>query len=70
MDKKNGTNAFDIAPLLFGWLDFSVFGLVLLASTAVGVYYGFFNKQRTKVEYLLGGKSMNAIPVALSLVAW
>ncbi|KAJ9575573.1 hypothetical protein L9F63_007581, partial [Diploptera punctata] len=69
METKNSTNVFDVAPLLFGWLDFTVFGLVLLATAAVGVYYGFFNKQKTKVEYLLGGKSMSTIPVALSLVA-
>ncbi|PSN54836.1 hypothetical protein C0J52_02935 [Blattella germanica] len=63
MNNSMSNNAFDVAPLLFGWLDFSVFGLVLLASAGVGVYYGFFNKQQTKLEYLLGGNHISGVTV-------
>ncbi|XP_069699548.1 sodium-coupled monocarboxylate transporter 2-like isoform X4 [Periplaneta americana] len=56
-------------PLLFGWFDFTVFGAMLVASALVGVYFGIYKKQDTKVAYLLGGKSMSTVPVAVSLVA-
>jgi Na+/proline symporter len=56
--------------LLFGWLDGGFFILMLLLSTLIGVYFGFWGKKEDSPhEYLLGGKAMNTLPVAVSLVA-
>ncbi|XP_069699566.1 sodium-coupled monocarboxylate transporter 1-like isoform X2 [Periplaneta americana] len=56
--------------LFFGWLDYSFFVLMLLLSTFIGIYFGFWGKKSdTPMEYLLGGKSMATLPVAVSLVA-
>ncbi|XP_022915693.2 sodium-coupled monocarboxylate transporter 2-like [Onthophagus taurus] len=55
--------------LLFSWLDYTLFILMLLISTIIGIYYGFFQKQTSAKEYLLGGKNMNVWPISLSLVS-
>ncbi|PSN54833.1 Sodium-coupled monocarboxylate transporter 2 [Blattella germanica] len=56
--------------LLFGWLDYSFFIGMLVLSTLIGIYFGFWGKKEdTPDEYLLGGKSMSTLPVAVSLVA-
>lgn len=54
---------------MFGWLDYSAFVVIMLVSTLVGVYYGFFKKQDSMAEYFLGGRSMAAFPIAMSLIA-
>lgn len=55
---------------LFNWLDFILFVLMLMFSTMIGVYFGFWGKKEdTPKEYLHGGKTMSTIPVAVSLVA-
>lgn len=54
----------------FGVVDYSVFGVMLLVSAGIGVYFGFFaNGENTTDEYLLGGKRMKTIPIAISLIA-
>lgn len=65
----NKTLVFD--PLAFGWVDHSVFSLMLLLSMLVGVYFGLCAraKNTAKVDYLLGGKKMGIAPVAVSLIA-
>uniref|UniRef100_A0A182NTY1 Sodium/solute symporter n=1 Tax=Anopheles dirus TaxID=7168 RepID=A0A182NTY1_9DIPT len=57
--------------LLFSWFDYTIFALLLLLSTFIGVYFGFVSKikQNNKKEYLLGGKTMNKFPVSASLIA-
>ncbi|XP_040168079.1 sodium-coupled monocarboxylate transporter 1-like [Anopheles arabiensis] len=57
--------------LLFSWFDYTIFALLLLLSTFIGVYFGFLSKikQNNKKEYLLGGKTMNKFPVSASLIA-
>jgi Na+/proline symporter len=60
----------DPFDLHFGWLDSSLFVLMLALSTAIGVYFGFWGKKEdSPEEYLLAGKSMSTLPVAVSLVA-
>lgn len=54
---------------VFGWLDYALFGLLLLVSVLIGVYFGFFSKQDSTTEYLLGGKRMGCFPVAMSIIA-
>ncbi|KAM4676278.1 sodium-coupled monocarboxylate transporter 1-like [Discoglossus pictus] len=55
---------------LFSPWDYVVFALVLLISAVIGVYYAFAGrKNKTSKEFLTGGRSMTAVPVALSLTA-
>jgi Na+/proline symporter len=60
----------NMVHLYFGWLDFSVFGLMLGFSALIGIYFGFCDKkQESRVDYLFGGKALTTLPVAVSLVA-
>lgn len=53
----------------FGWPEYVVFGIVLSLSAGIGVFFGFFSKrEQNNEEFLMGGRRMNAWPVALSLV--
>ncbi|XP_069829284.1 sodium-coupled monocarboxylate transporter 1 isoform X2 [Dendropsophus ebraccatus] len=50
--------------------DYVVFALMLLISAVIGIYYAFAGGgQKTSKEFLMGGRSMTAVPVALSLTA-
>ncbi|XP_062852348.1 sodium-coupled monocarboxylate transporter 1 [Trichomycterus rosablanca] len=50
--------------------DYVVFALMLVVSAAIGVYYAFTQSgQSSSREFLMGGRSMTAVPVALSLTA-
>lgn len=43
---------------------------MLLVSAVIGVYYAFVGgAQKTSKDFLMGGRSMTAVPVALSLTA-
>lgn len=53
----------------FSWVDYVVFVSMLAVSAFVGVYWGFMKKQTTQADYLLGGRHMQVVPVAMSLVA-
>lgn len=55
--------------LVFGWIDYLLFGSLLGMSLLIGVYFGFFSKQDSVNEYLFGGKTMGYIPVATSILA-
>lgn len=51
-------------------IDYVVFGALLMVSMAIGVYFGYFSKsEQTTEEYLLGGRKMKTIPIAISLIA-
>lgn len=56
---------------LFDWFEYTVFISSLLLNIIIGVYFGFIKKegQDTVEGYMLGGKQMQLVPVALSLVA-
>ncbi|XP_073507570.1 sodium-coupled monocarboxylate transporter 1 isoform X2 [Phyllobates terribilis] len=50
--------------------DYVVFALMLLISAVIGIYYAFAGGgQKTSTDFLMGGRSMTAVPVALSLTA-
>ncbi|XP_009896787.2 sodium-coupled monocarboxylate transporter 1 [Dryobates pubescens] len=50
--------------------DYVVFAGMLLISAIIGVYYAFVGGgQKTSKDFLTGGRSMSALPVALSLTA-
>ena len=53
----------------FTWIDYAVFSFMLLASAFIGIYHGFFKKAHDTNEFLMAGKSMSPLPVALSLIA-
>ncbi|XP_071056778.1 sodium-coupled monocarboxylate transporter 1-like [Onthophagus taurus] len=58
-----------MAEILFSWIDYVLFLSMLILSTLIGIYYGFFQKQSTANDYLLGGKQMTIWPVAMSLAS-
>ncbi|XP_029453335.1 LOW QUALITY PROTEIN: sodium-coupled monocarboxylate transporter 1-like [Rhinatrema bivittatum] len=50
--------------------DYVVFAAMLLISAIIGIYYAFTEGGKmTSKDFLMGGRSMTAVPVALSLVA-
>ncbi|XP_009482980.1 sodium-coupled monocarboxylate transporter 1 [Pelecanus crispus] len=50
--------------------DYVVFAAMLLISAVIGVYYAFAGGgQKTSKDFLMGGRSMSAVPVAFSLTA-
>ncbi|XP_014606130.1 PREDICTED: sodium-coupled monocarboxylate transporter 2-like [Polistes canadensis] len=53
----------------FGWTDYTFFAMILMVSVLIGFYFGFFSKQDTTTEYLLGGKRMGFFPIAMSIIA-
>ena len=54
----------------FGPADYVLLGLMLAGSMGIGIFLAVTGKkEQTKTEYLLGGRSMTAIPVCLSLFA-
>ncbi|XP_061392472.1 sodium-coupled monocarboxylate transporter 2-like [Musca vetustissima] len=54
----------------FGTADYIVFSFMLMVSAGIGAYFGFFSKSKnTTEEYLMGGKKMKTLPIAISLVA-
>ncbi|XP_058797264.1 sodium-coupled monocarboxylate transporter 2-like [Phymastichus coffea] len=55
--------------LVFGWLDYTIFGVLLSVSLLIGIYFGLFSKQDSTSEYLFGGKTMHYIPVAASILS-
>ncbi|NXU89281.1 SC5A8 protein, partial [Xiphorhynchus elegans] len=50
--------------------DYVVFAAMLLISAVIGLYYAFVGGgQKTSKDFLMAGRSMTALPVALSLTA-
>lgn len=75
MDNINKTSTIvsvmqSLKLMTYSWYDYVLFVLILGLSSAIGVYFGCFgNKQSTIKEYLLGDRTMTAVPIAFSLVA-
>lgn len=53
----------------FAWADYLVFGGMLVASLAIGVFYAIRSRNKANEEFLMGGRSLTCFPVAMSLVA-
>ncbi|CAD1479423.1 unnamed protein product, partial [Heterotrigona itama] len=53
----------------FHWADWLVFALMLGVSAAAGLWHYKGTQKSSTEDYLLGGKSMNLLPVSASLVA-
>lgn len=72
----------DISDALkrFGTADYAIFIAMLVGCSIVGLYFGYKNHQKHKMsiqqasgteacDYLMGGRTMQVFPVAMSLVA-
>ncbi len=54
----------------FHWADYLIFVLNLMISAGIGFFHGFGSrKQKTTKDFLVGGRTMKPLPVALSLLA-
>ena len=53
----------------FGPVNYVVFGVMLLASVIIGVFFWYKNRGKDTEEFLMGGRSMGTLPMTLSLVA-
>lgn len=69
MGEPRDVNEMVLQMQKFSWVDYVVFVFMLAISAVVGVYWGFMKKQTTQNDYLLGGRNMKVVPVAMSLVA-
>lgn len=65
----NATDVFYNVPVTFSWFDYGLFVAMLLLSVLIGLYFGCCGHQDSINEYLLGGKEMSVVPIAISLVA-
>lgn len=54
--------------MTFHIADYVILVLFLIISSGIGLYYGVFHRQVTTEEYLVGGRNMHLVPVAMSLL--
>ncbi|KAI1241369.1 hypothetical protein IHE44_0009854 [Lamprotornis superbus] len=65
--RGSGTGTF---AMEFTAIDYTIFALLLVLSSAIGLFYALTgNRQRTVQEFLLANRDMGCLPVALSLLA-
>ncbi|ROT80073.1 sodium-dependent multivitamin transporter [Penaeus vannamei] len=53
----------------FSWLDYVVFGGMLVLSLAIGIFYAIKSRKKSNDEFLLGSSSLTCFPVSMSLLA-
>ena len=54
----------------FHWVDYLIFILVLVISTAIGIFFAWKDRRKQNADdFLLGGRKMGIFPVSLSLMA-
>lgn len=53
----------------FSLMDYFMFIVMLFLCILIGIYFGFLRKSNNESDYLMGGRTMSVIPIALSLVA-
>lgn len=54
----------------FHWADYLVFAATLVLSAGIGIFYAYKDRKKQTTEgFLMGDRSMNFFPVALSLLA-
>ncbi|XP_060555216.1 sodium-coupled monocarboxylate transporter 1-like [Ruditapes philippinarum] len=55
---------------IFHWADYLIFVLVLVISTAIGIFFAWRDRKKQNAsDFLLGGRKMGILPVSLSLMA-
>ena len=52
-----------------GVADYVVFGVSLVIPVIISLYYCCIKKQKSNAEFLMGNRSINAIPMSFSLCA-
>jgi len=61
---------YDFKDYRFTVWDYVIFAVILLVASVIGLYHGCRgNKQSSTAEFLMAGRSMSVLPVALSLLA-
>ncbi|XP_065162813.1 sodium-coupled monocarboxylate transporter 1-like [Atheta coriaria] len=67
----SGSNVADIGLAMqkFGVYDYMVFLAMLSLCIVIGLYFAYKGKKHTAQDYLVGGRAMNTLPVAMSLIA-
>lgn len=53
----------------FAGIDYTICIIALLGSLSIGIYFGFFSKDIKYDDFLVGGRKMKVIPIAISLVS-
>lgn len=53
----------------FTWPDYVVFVAMFILCIFIGIYFGFMEKSLGESDYLMGGRNMLVLPIAMSLVA-
>lgn len=55
----------------FMWADYVVFSALIVASIGIGVYHAIreARQKASTVEFLMGGKTMGIVPIAMSMIA-
>lgn len=53
----------------FTWPDYIVFIAMFVLCILIGIYFGFMKKSLGESDYLMGGRNMLVLPIALSLIA-
>ena len=48
-------------------IDYVVFAISLLIPVLIAIYYTFIKKQKSNAEFLLGDRSLSALPISFSL---
>ncbi|KAM9112264.1 sodium/iodide cotransporter [Pangshura tecta] len=70
MSQVGSMEVFMPEMLTFNLWDYGVFGLMLLISTGIGLFYALAKGgQKTSDDFFTGGRQMSAVPVGLSLSA-
>ncbi|GAB0091668.1 sodium-coupled monocarboxylate transporter 1 [Sergentomyia squamirostris] len=69
-----GVDDVKISLQRFGWPDYLVFACMLISCLLIGIYFGFVKKKPKKGteeadNYLVGGRKMSIVPIAMSLIA-
>ena len=53
----------------FGWIDYTIFGVMLLVASIVGIYLSYRSRAKTVTDFALGGRQMHAFPASLSMMS-
>ena len=53
----------------FSWVDYFVFVMALVVSSLIGIYHAWKGSGNSTFNYLMGGKKMGVIPIAMSMAA-
>ncbi|CAG9826323.1 unnamed protein product [Diabrotica balteata] len=67
--KRPGVLDIGRAMQRFGMVDYIMFVIMLGICLVVGMYFGLFKKNQTSQDYLVGGRNMKVLPIAMSLIA-